>query len=162
MKGPVEQCRAPIWHKLHIARQNMCSTASKHVALRARWWNVKSVHVLIVVKQQNNHLCVIKHAQIRVHAQGFGSMAGVFVKLCCLVEFPLVGHDVCQEQLVFVLTLLLPLLRINQHKHQHVWMDKYSVHKSIVSTHRMRQMRWTVKRAGCSGDNLTDRILLLP
>lgn len=76
-------------------------------------------------KQHNNHLCIVKHAQIRVHAQGFGFMAAVFVKLCCFVEFPLVGHDVGQKQLVFVLTVLLPLLKINQHKDQHIWIDKY-------------------------------------
>lgn len=67
-------------------------------------------------------------------------MAGVFVKLCCLVEFPLEGHDVCQEQLVFVLTLLLPLLRINQHKHQHVWIDKYSCTQiNRVNTHTQNE-----------------------
>lgn len=73
-----------------------------------------------------NHLGVLKHAQVRVHAQGFGFMAGAFVKLCCLVEFPLVGIDVSQEQLIVVLAPFLPLLQISQHKHWHVWRDKHS------------------------------------
>lgn len=89
------------------------------------------------------HLCEVKHAQIRVHAQGFGFVAGLFVKLCCFVEFPLVGHDVGQEQLVFILTVPLPLLQINQHKHQHMRIDKYLPARIKVCiytyTHRVNQ-----------------------
>lgn len=97
---------------------------------------VRSVHIdtkvccpcvlCVFVNWWFNHLGVLKHAQVRVHAQGFGFVASAFVKLCCLVEFPLVGIDVCQEQLIVVLTPLLPLLQISQHKHWHVWRDKHS------------------------------------
>lgn len=68
------------------------------------------MHLCAFVKQLYNHLCIVKHAQVRVHAQGFGFVAGLLVKLCCFMEFPLVGLDVCQEQLIFVLTPLLSLL----------------------------------------------------
>lgn len=113
--------------------------------------------VSIFAEQHNNHLCVVKHAQIRVHAQGFRFMAGVFVKLCCFVEFPLVGHDVGQKQLVFVLAVLLPLLKISQHKHQHVWIDKYlGAQIKFVHKHTHTQKCWTVKRTGCSEENLTE------
>lgn len=44
-------------------------------------------------------------------------MACAFVQLGCLMEFPLEGIDVCQEQLIVVLTPLLPLLQISQYKH---------------------------------------------
>lgn len=71
------------------------------------------MHMYVVVNQCFNHLSIIKHAQVSVHAQGSGFMTGAFVEFGCLVEFPLVGIDVCQEQLIVVLTPLLPLLQIS-------------------------------------------------
>lgn len=58
-----------------------------------------------------SHLGVLKHAQVGVHAQGFLLVAGALVDFCRLVEFALIGEDVCQEQLVVTLAPLLPLLR---------------------------------------------------
>lgn len=80
----------------------------------------------VFVNGRFNHLGVLEHAQVSVHAQGSGFMASAFVKLGCLMEFPLVGIDVCQEQLIVVLTPLLPLLQISQHKQWHVCRDKHS------------------------------------
>lgn len=71
------------------------------------------MRMYVVVNQCFNHLGIIKHAQVSVHAQGSGFMTGAFVEFGCLVEFPLVGIDVCQEQLIVVLTPLLPLLQIS-------------------------------------------------
>ena len=85
------------------------------------------VHAACVfVNQGFNHLGVLEHAQVSVHAQGSGFLASSFVELGCLMEFPLVGIDVCQEQLIVVLTPLLPLLQISQHKQWYVCRDKHS------------------------------------
>lgn len=84
------------------------------------------MRMCVFVNRWFNHLGVLEHAQVSVHAQGSGFVASAFVKLGCLVEFPLVGIDVCQEQLIVVLTPLLPLLQISQQKHWHACRDKYS------------------------------------
>lgn len=60
------------------------------------------------------YLGILKHSQVSVHAQGSGFLVTTFVEVCCLMEFPLVGIDICQKQLIVVLTPLLPLLQIRQ------------------------------------------------
>lgn len=37
-------------------------------------------------------------------------MAAPFVQLRCLMEFPLVGINICQEQVVVALSMLFPVL----------------------------------------------------
>lgn len=56
------------------------------------------------------YLGVVEHAQVRVHLQGQALVATPLVQLRCLVELPLVGKNICQEQLVVVLSLLLTVL----------------------------------------------------
>jgi len=80
------------------------------------------------------HLGVVEHAQVRVHAQGFGFVAAALVELGRLVEFPLVGVDVGQVHLVVALAPLLPHLQISPHEHWHVCGDTHS-HACTVPTH---------------------------
>ena len=65
------------------------------------------------------HLGVLKHAQVRVHAQSSGVVAIAFIELGSLVELALVGIDVGQEQIIVTLTPLLPLLQTHQHGHSY-------------------------------------------
>lgn len=57
-----------------------------------------------------SYLRVVEHAQVRVHLQGQVFMATPLVQLCCLLEFSLVGINICQEQVVVVLSMLFPVL----------------------------------------------------
>ena len=115
-------------------KKNTCSTLFKPAALSWSFclYRYKGMlYMCVSVDQWFNHLGVLKHAQVSVHAQCSGFVASAFVKLGCLVEFPLVGIDVCQEQLIVALTPLLPLLQISQHKHWHVCGDKHS-HTTVI------------------------------
>lgn len=57
-----------------------------------------------------SHLGVLEHAQVRVHLQGQALAAAPLVQLRCLLQLALVGVDICQEQLLAALSVLLPIL----------------------------------------------------
>lgn len=125
-------------------RKSICSRPLKHAVLCrlfCPYWykSMLYIRMCIFANEWFNHLGILEHAQVSVHAQGSGFMAGTFVKLGCLVEFPLVGIDVCQEQLIVVLTPLLPLLQIRQHKHG-MWAEINACTPiTCVFTHTMSQ-----------------------
>ena len=64
-----------------------------------------------VCEDRGAHLGVLEHAQVGVHAQGPGLVAGALVQLGGVVELALVGVHVGQEELVVALASLLPLLQ---------------------------------------------------
>lgn len=71
----------------------------------------RSIRICAEKPRGQSHLCVLEHAQVRVHLQGQALAAAPLVQLGCLVELALVGTDICQEQLLVVLSVLLPILQ---------------------------------------------------